>query len=96
MAGLVGLINSNGGTVTTGIPFSSLFGALCVLLIGITGTMTGYMCLVHDYGHQYLTGFLLVFIQTAFIGYMTDIVNIGKIAATGMGFIPAGTFCCSC
>jgi hypothetical protein len=96
LAGLVGLINSNGGTVTTGIPFSSLFGALCVLLIGITGTMTGYMCLVHDYGHLYLTGFLLVFIQTAFIGYMTDIVNIGKIAATGMGFIPAGTFSCSC
>ena len=58
--------------------------------------LTGYMCLVHDYGHQYLTGFLLVLIQTAFIGYMTDIVNIGNVAATGMGFIPAGTLCYCC
>lgn len=92
LAGLAGLLNSEGGTVTEGIPFSALFGAICTLIIGLSGMVTGYLCLVHDYGHKYLTGFVIVFVQTAFIGYITDMVDIGKTAATGMGFIPPGTF----
>ena len=51
--------------------------------------LIGYMSLVHDYGHKYITGFLLIFVQTAFIPYVTDMTNIGKIARTGSGFIPA-------
>ncbi len=90
LASLAGQISGNGGTVTAGVPLSSLIGGLCDVLIGLVGVNIGYLCLVHDYGHQYLTGFLLVFVQTAFIGYITFVVDIGMTARTGMGFIPAG------
>ncbi len=90
LASLAGQISGNDGTVTAGVPLSSLIGGLCDVLIGLVGVNIGYLCLVHDYGHQYLTGFLLVFVQTAFIGYITFVVDIGMTARTGMGFIPAG------
>lgn len=67
---------------------SSLIAGLCVVVIGLSGMMVGYLSLVHDYGHKYLTGFLLIFVQTAFIPYVTDMTDIGMTANTGVGFIP--------
>ena len=39
---------------------------------------------------QWLTGALVLFTQSAFIPYITDMTNIGKIAASGSGFFGPG------
>lgn len=88
LAGTSGLIGPDGTTQTSGIPFSSLIAGLCVIVIGLTGMLTAYLSLIHGYSHKYLTGFLLIWVQTAWIPYITDMTNVGKIAATGKGFIP--------
>ena len=55
----------------------------------MTGMLTGYLSLVHGYRNKYLSGFLLIWAQTAWIPYITDMTNVGKIARSGVGFIPA-------
>uniref|UniRef100_A0A7S1GQX7 Uncharacterized protein n=1 Tax=Cyclophora tenuis TaxID=216820 RepID=A0A7S1GQX7_CYCTE len=88
LANVAGRIGPDGTTADEGIPLASLVAGLCVILIGITGMLTGYLCLVHDYSNKYLTGFLLLWVQTAFIPYITDMTDVGKTARTGKGFIP--------
>lgn len=89
MANLAGLIGPDGTTASEGIPLASLIAGLCVVTIGLTGMTTGYLALIHDYGHKLLTGWALIIVQTAWIPYITDMTNVGQIAATGVGFIPA-------
>eukprot|EP00540_Astrosyne_radiata_P002521 CAMPEP_0116858748 /NCGR_PEP_ID=MMETSP0418-20121206/21369_1 /TAXON_ID=1158023 /ORGANISM="Astrosyne radiata, Strain 13vi08-1A" /LENGTH=101 /DNA_ID=CAMNT_0004492753 /DNA_START=276 /DNA_END=577 /DNA_ORIENTATION=- len=62
LANVTTLIGPDGTTADEGIPLSSLVAGLCVILIGLTGMLTGYMALVHDYGNKYLTGFLLIWV----------------------------------
>lgn len=57
LADVATAIGPNGTTITTGIPFSSLFAGLSVIFLGLVGTIVGYLQLVHDYGNKYLTGF---------------------------------------
>lgn len=89
MANLSGLIGPDGTTANEGIPLASLIAGICVVTIGLTGMITGYLALVHDYGHKLLTGWALIIVQTAWIPYITDMTNVGKLAATGQAFIPA-------
>ena len=89
LASVSTLISPDGGTQTSGIPFASLIAGLCVIVIGLTGMATGYAALVHDYQNKYLTGFLLIWVQTAWIPYITDMTNVGDMARTGAAFIPA-------
>ena len=88
LASLSGLIGPDGTTADEGIPLASLVAGLCVVVIGLFGMLTAYMSLVHGYGNKYLTGFLLIWVQTAWIPYITDMTNVGDIASTGKGFIP--------
>ena len=89
MANLAGLVGPDGTTASEGVPLSSLIASVFVIAIGLTGMLTGYLSLVHDYGHKLLTGFGLVIVQAAWIPYITDMTNVGKMAATGAAFIPA-------
>jgi hypothetical protein len=48
--------------------------------------LTGYLALIHDYSNKVLTVWVLIIVQTAWIPYITDMTNLGKITASGMGF----------
>jgi hypothetical protein len=78
-----------GNTSTTGIPFSALMGSLCLVVIGLLAVFVGYNQLVHEMSSKYITAFLILFVQTAYIIYLTGMVDIGKAAKAGAGFIPA-------
>ena len=49
---VVGRIQPDGGTVTEGLPFASLFGSLCLMAIGFLSVFVGYNQLVHDWGNK--------------------------------------------
>jgi hypothetical protein len=91
MANLAGLVGPDGTTANEGIGLSSLIASVCVIAIGLSGMLTGYSALVHDYSNKLLTGWLLIIVQTAWIPYITDMTNVGKLAnANAPGtFIPA-------
>lgn len=80
LAGIAGAIGPDGTTANTGIPLSGFIGGLCLVAIGILSIFTGYNQVVHDWGHKYLTLFLIILTQTAFIPYITDMTNIGRSA----------------
>lgn len=82
---------SGGPTDAGTIPFWGLVAGLFVFLFGITGVLAGYMATVHDYSHKHLNVFLMFLIQTAWIGYITDMVAVGKASRLDVesnGFIP--------
>jgi len=73
------------------IPFWGMVAGICVFIFGTTGVLAGYMAAVHDYSHKYLNYFLMAIIQTAWIGYTTDMVAVGMAAgldASENKFIP--------
>lgn len=88
LVGVASTIGPDGSTPTEGIPFSNLMGGLCLITIGILAIAAGYMQTVHNFGHKWFTGFLILFTQTAFIPYVTGITNVSKISKSGVGFIP--------
>ena len=51
---------------------------MCVFVFGVTGVLPGYMTTVHDYINRFLNIFLMIAIQTAWIGYITDMVAVGQ------------------
>jgi hypothetical protein len=90
LARLAPLINRDGLTADSGIELALLIGNLCAMAMGIMGMTIGWMSLIHGYSNPRLTGALLIVEQTALIPYVSDIVNIGKLANTGAAFIPPG------
>ncbi|CAB9496059.1 expressed unknown protein [Seminavis robusta] len=60
------------------IPFWGLVGGLCLFINGNLAVLVGYLVTVHDWDHRYLTQFLMVTIQTAWIPYITDMTSVGK------------------
>lgn len=88
LARLAPLINRDGETASEGIGLWALIGNLVAMAIGTTGMMIGWMSMTHDYSSPRLTGAFLILEQLAFIPYVVDIVNIGKMANTGAAFIP--------
>lgn len=72
-------------------PLWGLIAGICVFIFGVTGVVAGYMAVVHDWSHQYLNIALMFLIQTAWIGYITDMVAVGqasRAAPEDNGFIP--------
>jgi len=72
-------------------PLWGLIAGICVFTFGVTGLITGYMAAVHDWSHKYLNIFLMVIIQTAWIGYITDMVAVSQASQAtpeDNGFIP--------
>lgn len=61
-------------------PIWELIGSLFAFIFGVTGVFTGYMATVHDYSHKNITMFLMVMIQTAWIMYITDMVEVGNMS----------------
>jgi hypothetical protein len=89
LARLAPLINrGDGNTADSNTELALLIGNLCAVTMGIMGMTIGGMSLVHDYSTPFLTSAFLIFEQTALIPWLSDIVNIGQIAADGAGFIP--------
>jgi hypothetical protein len=88
LANIASLIGPDGTSASSGIPLAALFGGFCLVSIGITSVFTGYNQIVHDWGNKHLTGALIILTQTAFIPYITDMVDVGKSARTGQAFIP--------
>jgi len=73
------------------IMFWQIVAGIFVFIFGVTGVLTGYMAAVHDYSHRYLNMFLMFIIQTAWIGYVTDMVAVSRaagLAASDNVFIP--------
>lgn len=89
LAGVVSAIGPNGSTVTEGIPFSNLFGGICVIAIGFLSVFMGFAKLVFNWHSKMLTIFSLIWVQTSWIPYITGMTGVGKTARSGMGFIPA-------
>ena len=89
LAGVTSAISPDGGTVTTGIPFSNLFGGLCVISIGFLSVFIGFSKLVFNWHNKALVLFSLFWVQTSWIPYITGMTGVGRTARSGMGFIPA-------
>lgn len=81
-AGLVSGFGPEGSLATdpSTIPFWGLVAGFCLWITGMTAVLTGYLVTVHDWSHEYLTLTLIVFIQTAWIPYITDMTMIGKLS----------------
>mmetsp|Transcript_12413 Transcript_12413/g.21734 ORF Transcript_12413/g.21734 Transcript_12413/m.21734 type:complete len:353 (-) Transcript_12413:221-1279(-) len=88
MANLATRVGPDGTTDNEGIPLSSLIASVFVITLGMIGLLTGYLQAVHDFGNLALTGFLLLFNQLAWMPFITDLVAVGKAAASGEAFFP--------
>lgn len=82
-------IGPDGAVPKEGIALSGFIGAFCLLSIGITSVVVGYLQLVHDWGHKNVTFGLILLSQTAFIPYVTGLTGVVKAARTGAAFIPS-------
>jgi hypothetical protein len=89
MAGLSGLVGPDGQTPSEGMGLSALIGAVFVLTMGFLGIIVGWWSTVLDGGSKWITGLLAVFIQLAYVPFVTDLVAIGKGIRSGAAFIPA-------
>mmetsp|Transcript_55348 Transcript_55348/g.134421 ORF Transcript_55348/g.134421 Transcript_55348/m.134421 type:complete len:367 (+) Transcript_55348:567-1667(+) len=87
MANLATLVGPDGTTAKEGIPLVSLIASVLVVVLGILGIAVGYLQSIHDYGHKYLTMVLLIWNQFAWIPFITDMVAVGRGAASGAAFI---------
>ena len=54
-------------TVTEGLPFSTLFGYVCCVIIGVLAVLVGYAAAFHNGGSKELTLAVSIFVQTAYI-----------------------------
>lgn len=93
LANIVSAFGPNGANSKdpSTIPLWGTVAGLCVFVFGVTGVLTGYMATVHDYSNRYLNIFLMIAIQTAWIGYITDMVAVGQasqLPAATNAFIP--------
>ena len=89
MANLATRIGPDGTTQSEGIGLSSLIASVFVIFMGITSIPTGYLQTVHDWGNKYLTGFLIVLTQLAWMPFLTDLTAVGRGVRSGSAFIPA-------
>jgi hypothetical protein len=88
LANIATILGPNNTTYQAGVSFSALFGGLCLVLIGIMSMITGYLQLVHDQGHIWLTAIMIVVTMLASIPYITDVADVAMKAHRGDGFIP--------
>lgn len=89
MAGLSSLVGPDGQTPSGGMGLSALIGAVFVITMGFIGIIVGWWSTVLDGGSKWMSGLLAVFIQLAYVPFVTDLVAIGKGIRSGTAFIPA-------
>lgn len=89
MAGLASLVGPEGQTPSEGMPLSALIGAVFVLAMGSLGIVVGWWATVLDGGSKWMSALLAIFIQLAYVPFVTDLVSIGKGIKSGEAFIPA-------
>uniref|UniRef100_A0A7S4AXC9 Uncharacterized protein n=1 Tax=Pseudo-nitzschia australis TaxID=44445 RepID=A0A7S4AXC9_9STRA len=80
MSGIISAYGPNGAVVTDAKepPFWILFSYFCQFIWATVGAFTGYMACVHDYSSKWINVFLMVAIQTIWIGYITMMVMAGQ------------------
>ena len=95
---IAGLINGgqdddgNPITVTSGLPFSTLFGYLCCVLIGILSVLVGYAAALHNSGNKNITMAVSIFVQSAYILTVSTCMNVTRVASNGNNFdVPLGS-----
>ena len=78
-------ISTYGGnpTATEGISLGLLIGSLFILAVGLSGALVGYLQIVHDYSNTFMTTWMVVIVQTAWIPYLAEMSDIGMNAAKG-------------
>jgi hypothetical protein len=86
--GVISAIGANGTTVNEGIPLSGFIAGLCTIKIGILAIFIGYNITIHSWTSKILVAYAIVWTQTAFIAYLTDMTAIGRGAKNGM-LVPA-------
>lgn len=89
MAGVSSLIGPDGQTPSEGVHLSALVGGVFVITMGFLGIVVGWWATVLDGGSKWLSALLAVFIQLAYVAFVTDLVSIGKGIKSGEAFIPA-------
>jgi hypothetical protein len=77
-------------TVASSLGVASLIGGLCLAKLGLLSVFAGYSQVVHDHvlGGKYLIGYLILWTQTAFIPYITGMVQTGRNAKDQVALIP--------
>ena len=88
LANIATLVGPDGTTASEGIPLTSLIASIFVATIGIVGMITGYLSLVHDFNHKYLSASLVALSQLAWVPFITDMTAVGRAARSGQAFIP--------
>lgn len=96
---IAGLINGgkddkgNPTTITSGLPFATLFGYLCCVTIGVMSVLVGYIAAFHPRaGSRKMTIFVAVFVQTAYILTVSSSMNITRVASSGKNYeVPPGS-----
>ena len=73
--GPTGANSKDPGTIT----FWGMTAGFCVFVTaGVKWVFAGYMAMVHDRSHRYFNITLMIAIQTAWIGYITDMTAVGR------------------
>lgn len=95
---IAGLVNGgkddlgNPITVTTGLPFSTLFGYVCCVLIGVLAVLVGYAAAFSHAGSPKVTMAVGIFVQTAYILTVSTCMNVTRVASGGSNFdVPLGS-----
>lgn len=89
--GVISAIGPNGTTVDTGIPLSGFIAGLCTIKIGLLAVFIAYNITIHSWTSKLLVAYAILWAQTAFIAYITDMTAIGRGARNGM-LVPAAYF----
>lgn len=87
---VAGLINAQGvgGTVTEGLPFGTLFGYMCCIVLGILAVLIGYAAAFHNgAGSASLSNGANIFVQTAYILTVTTCMKVTRVASEGGSFV---------
>jgi len=86
---IAGLINGavdefgNPITITTGLPFATLFGYICCVVIGVLAVLVGYAAALHNAGNKSITMSVSIFVQTAYILTVSSCMGVTRIASKG-------------
>jgi len=80
-------------TVTTGLPFSALFGYVCCVATGVLSMAVGYAAVFHkNAGSKGISVGVSVFMQTAYILTVSSCMRVTRVASSGSNFdIPLGS-----
>jgi hypothetical protein len=77
---VIGSIGPSGTTANEGIPLSRFIAGLCTIKIGLLAIFIGYNITIHNWTSKLLVAYAIVWTQTAFIAYFTDMTMIGRAA----------------